>query len=167
MKKVSLIVLALILCVASVFSLASCDNGEKPDETSMDIFYTTFNGTKIELGANAAPVITALGEANEVKSLGDCGGFGAQIKYVYDDFEIFTLKNDKGETIDGISFVNDIASTSKGICLGDGSSKIIEEYGEPTQKSDTEIRYKKDNLVLKFKISDGEVTEIDYLRITQ
>ena len=166
MKKAILSILAFALCLACAFSLASCDNGENQNDVG-DIFYTTFNGIKIELGADATPVISALGQPNEEKSLGDCGGFGAQIKYVYDEFEIFTLKNDKGETIDGISFVNDIPSTSKGICLGDDSSTVIERYGEPSQKSDKEIRYTKDNFVIKFKLDDGEIIEIDYLRITQ
>ena len=165
MRKASLMIFALITCFACVFSLASCDKGEQNELG--DIFYTTFNGVKIELGADAQPIITALGKPSETKQLGDCGGFGAQVKYVYDEFEIFTLKNDKGETIDGISFINDIPSTSKGICIGDKSSKVIEEYGEPTQKSDKEIRYQKDNLILKIKLADGEITEIHYLRITQ
>ena len=121
MKKKSLIALAMLLCIACVISLASCNNGEEPKSEVGDIFYTTFNAVKIELGAKAEPVIKALGEANEVKQLGDCGGFGSQVKYVYDEFEIFTLKNDKGETIDGISFINDIPTTSRGICLGDDS----------------------------------------------
>ena len=166
MKKIFLMILALLLCFASVFSLASCDK-EEPQKPAGDIFYTTFNGIKIELGAEAESTISALGEPNEIKQLGDCGGFGAQVKYVYDEFDIFTLKNDKGETIDGISFSNDIPTTSKGICLGDESSKITSEYGEPTQKSDKELRYTKDNFVLKFKLEDGKVTDIDYLRITQ
>lgn len=163
-KYVSII--ALIICFTCVFALASCDKSE-PQKDVGDIFYLTYNGTKIELGANAAPAIAALGEPIETKSLGDCGGFGAQVKYVYEDIEIFTLKNEEGETIDGIKFINDILATSKGIAIGDQSSKVIEEYGEPTTKSENELLYRKDNLYIKFKLADGEVSDIDYLRETK
>ena len=166
MKKILLSIAALIACVACILVLAACDKKEEPQQEA-DIYFITYNGVKIELGKDAGGVIAALGEAKSVKSLGDCGGFGAQVKYTYDDFELFTLKNDEGETIDGISFLNDIASTSKAICLGDSSDKVIEAYGEPSQKSDTELRYTKDNFVLKFKLEDGEIVAIDYLRITQ
>ena len=56
MKKIFLMILALLLCFASVFSLASCDK-EETQKPAGDIFYTTFNGIKIELGAAAESTI--------------------------------------------------------------------------------------------------------------
>lgn len=165
-KKIMLAVAAVVCCLLMTASLAACDSGEKQKESG-DIYYITYDGTKIELGAKAEGVLGALGEAKEVKELGDCGGLGAQIKYSYNDFDLYTLKSGDNETVDQITLRSDLVSTSKGICIGDSSDKVIEAYGEPASKSDKELKYVSGELILKFKISGGSVTDIDYIRVTQ
>ncbi len=170
MKKLLSLVLAILCCLTCVACLASCD-GEKPEETkgesnNSDIYYVKSGNTKIALGADAKGIFEELGAAKSVSELGDCGGFGAQVKYVYDNFNIYTLKNDNGETIDQISFTSDLALTSKGICISSTKDAVISAYGEPTVQNEKELRYTTGQNVLKFGIDNGVVSSVDYIRIS-
>ncbi len=167
MKKIICVILAILCCVVCIGALAACgDETDEPDDDS-DIYYIEYEGTKIKLCDKADGVLDALGTPKSVDELGDCGGFGSQVKYKYDNFNIYTLKNDKGETIDQISFTSDLVATSKGICLYASADEVLKKYGEPTKQDDTEMRYQKDNLLLKFELENGIVTEIDYFNISK
>ena len=157
-----------VLCTALLFTACNSKSENKDaDGTKQIEYYINYKGTKIELDKKADSVLSALGTPKSTASLGDCGGFGAQTKYVYDDIVVYTLKNDSGETIDQIAFSNDIAETPKGICIGDSSENVISAYGEPTTKNDNKIEYESGSLILKFGLSDGEVKSIDFIRITK
>ena len=164
MKRIVAFILALGCCVGLALTFCSCnDKGTGGN----DIFYMEYNGTKIELGAKSDSVISKLGTAKSVKELGDCGGFGAQIKYTYSDIELYTLKSNDGETVDQIEFTSDLVSTSKNISLGDSKDKVIEAYGEPQEQNDRDIMYTEGNMTLKFKVDGGKVVAIDYIRSTK
>lgn len=170
MKKVVKI-LALIIALLCVFStFVGCNSNQDKDkdgkENSKGVeYYITYKGTKIELDKKADTVLSALGTPKSTASLGDCGGFGTQTKYVYDDIVVYTLKNDNGETIDQITISNDIVETEKGICIGDSSNDVITAYGEPTTKNDNKLEYKKDSLYLKFGLENGDVKSINFIRV--
>ncbi len=169
LKRILALSLALMLCAFCAFSLISCDK-EKEDEPSKDntnIFTFKKGDVTIELGKNATKVLSALGEPSNVKELGDCGGLGAQIKYTYVGFELYTLKSGNEETIDQITFTSDTVQTPKGIYLGVSKDKVLEKYGKASKSDDKEIRYTSGNLTLKFSLEDGKVTEINYIRVTQ
>ena len=163
-------ILALVLaflCAAVILTACNSESESKDADNSKQVeYYINYKGTKIELDKSADSVLSALGTPKSTASLGDCGGFGAQTKYVYDDIVVYTLKNDSGETIDQIAFSNDMVETAKGICIGDSSENVISAYGEPTTKNENKIEYEKENLILKFGLSGGEVKSIDFIRIT-
>lgn len=169
--KLFLRILALVMLVALTFTVFVACNGknnetEKNENKGGVEYYINYNNTKIELDKNAAPVLSALGAAKSTASLGDCGGFGTQTRYTYDDIVLYTVKNDDGEKIDQITFSNDSVETVKGICVGDSADDVIAKYGTPTDKSSTKIEYEKDSLLLKFGIEDGMVKSINFIRIT-
>ncbi len=163
MKK--LLCVALILLCSLSFLLVACDS--ENGTTDSDIFYLEYSGTKITLGEDAGKTLEKLGTPKSKKEIGDCGGFGAQVKYEYTDITVYTLKTDTGETIDQISFENDLVSTPKGISISSSKDDVIKEYGTPAKQNEEEIRYQKDNFILKFGIADGTVSSIDYISITQ
>ena len=169
-KRFFVSLVAILCCLGAIFTFASCEgddgNGDKggSNADAADIFYVKYGDTKISLGAKADAILTALGEAKSVKELGDCAGLGAQVKYTYDNFDIYTLKNDDGETIDEISFTSDIAVTPKGICLGADAKEVTDAYGTPTSQTEKAIIYTKGQNSLKFGLKDGSVTSIDYVR---
>ena len=172
MKRVLCIILAVLCCMSCVIALAACGEEEPAEgegKSDGNIYYMMHGDVKIELGKDAAGVLSALGEAKSVQELGDCGGFGAQVKYVYNDFNIYTLKNDSGETIDQITFTNDLAVTSKNICNSSTKEAVIKAYGEPTVSTDKELRYTNASgeMILKFSLDNGIVSSIDYIRISK
>lgn len=170
MKKIIRVFALIVAMVCSISLLAACNSSDdNKDEGKSDgavAYYVNYNGTKIELGKKADSVLSALGTPKAKDSLGDCGGFGLQTRYTYNDIVVYTVKNDSGETIDQITFSNDTPETPKGICIGDSSESVISAYGEPTAKNDTKIEYQNDSLVLKFGIENGEVKSINFIRIT-
>jgi len=177
MKRFLVAVLAVLCCLSAAFALASCDNGDDLSSLSEgkgagntsagDIFYVKSGKTKIALGDKAEPILAALGAPNSVKELGDCAGLGAQVKYEYTNFNIYTLKNDSGETIDEISFTSDIAVTPKGICIGDDAKKVTDAYGKPSAQSEKAIIYTVGRNSLKFGLANGYVSSVEYVRAAQ
>ncbi len=172
MKKFLSIVLAILCCISCIVCLAACgdeENETEGEKGDANIYYVTHDNIKIELGKDASSVLTKLGEAKSVKELGDCGGFGAQVKYTYDNFNVYTLKNDSGETIDQISFTSDIVTTPKNICITSTKDAVIKAYGEPTVQNEKELRYTNEggDMILKFGLEDGAVASIDYIRISK
>ena len=168
MKKIikAFVVIMALLCAVSLLASCNAETDNKDNEASKTEYYITYKGTKIELDKKADAVLSALGEAKDTASLGDCGGFGLQTRYTYDNFVLYTVKNDSGETIDQISLSSDIVETPKGICVGDTSDDVIAAYGEPTVKNNTKIEYENGSLILKFGLENGEVKSINFIRLT-
>ena len=167
MKGLLKIVAMLVAILCAITLLAACNSeGAETENKSAVEYYVTYKGTKIELDKKADIVLSALGAAKDIDSLGDCGGFGTQTRYTYDDIVVYTVKNDSGETIDQISLSNDMVETPKGICVGDTSDAVIKAYGEPTAKNDTKMEYESGSLILKFGIEGGNVKSINFIRIT-
>ena len=165
-KRIIAIALMLMLCLSAVACLSACNGDENGESDNGDIYYIEYNGTKIKLGDDAERVLNALGSAKSVKELGDCGGLGAQVKYTYDDFDLYTLKSGDEETVDQISFRSDLVATSKGICIGDSEAKVNEAYGDSFTESKGVRSYASGDLVLKISIANGAVDAIDLIRIT-
>ena len=163
-----LILMIALLCIFSAFTACNAEQSGDNDTTKGPSYYIIYNGTKIELGMKADGVLSALGEPKSEEELNDCGDFGKQTKYEYDNFMLYTLTNDSGEVIDQIEFLNDMAETEKGVCIGDTSDDVIKAHGEATKKTDSIIIYTKDcdgyNLHLKFGIDNGEVDKINFIR---
>lgn len=156
-----------LLCVVFAFAACNAEQSENNDDTKGTEYYIIHKGTKIELGKKADSVLSALGEPKSKEALPDCGDFGKQTKYQYDNFMLYTLTNDSGETIDQIEFLNDMAETEKGICIGDSSDDVIAAYGEPSQKSSGSLSYQNGSLYLKFSLENGNVKGISFIRSLQ
>lgn len=168
MKKIvkALALVIALICVFTTFIACDSESGNINKENSKGVeYYITYKGTKIELDKKADSVLSALGTPKSTASLGDCGGFGTQTKYVYDDIVVYTLKNDNGETIDQITLSNDIVETEKGICIGSSSEDVLAKYGDPTSRSDSRLEYANGSLYLKFSLDNGEVKSINFIRV--
>ena len=170
MKKIIRVLALMIALIASISLFVACNGGDEnkndDKQESGVAYYVVYKGTKIELGKKADSVLSALGTPKAKDSLGDCGVFGLQTRYTYNDLVLYTVKNDSGETIDQITFSNDTPETTKKICIGSTSEEVISAYGEPTAKNDSKIEYQKDSLVLQFGIESGEVKSINFIRLT-
>lgn len=165
-NKKLLRVITLVCCAAMLFALCACNSENKENAASGSNPYAiVYKDVKIELDKPAASVLEKLGTPKYSDNLGDCGGIGVQMKYTYDDITVNTLKEEGGEVIHKISFLNDLPSTSKGISLGASETDVREKYGNPSAEENGKLIYKKGSLELEFAIKDGAVSAINYRRI--
>ena len=166
-------IFALLVCLVLALGLISCDKGadknkdngnDKNGEQSSVSFYMNYGDVKIELLADANAVIEKLGAASSESEMGACGDQGTVTKYVYDNIELFVLKNGGNATVDQITFKSDLVKTPEGITIGSSKDDVIKAYGEGYAKcTDTEIRYTSGNKNLKLQLRDGSVVGIDYM----
>ena len=176
MKKQKLLkILAAALALSAVlFCFAACKDEQVPAETKNTkaqentaggvAFYVTVGQTRIELGADAAPVISALGEPQSRQEIGDCAGLGAQVRYNYPSVILYTLISGNQETVDQITLRDDTVSTPAGIRIGSTEAAVLSAYGEPAVRDDSSVQYISGNLTLKFRLSEQKVSGIDLIR---
>ncbi|MBQ7384302.1 MAG: hypothetical protein IJV72_05880 [Clostridia bacterium] len=168
--------LALLLCLMMAFCLVACENKKNNNNNDDDdgegggaskkssvSFYVNYNSVKIELGADAKAVLSALGTPKRTDDQGECGGLGRVTKYVYASLELFTLNNGKTETVDGIKLLDDAVKCPEGVGIGSASADVLKACGSnPTNKSDTGITYTSGSKNLIFSLRDGAVSGIEY-----
>ncbi len=160
----------LVLLVAILtLGLVACNGNEKDADTeSADEigFFVDCNGTKIELGKSAESALTALGEPNSRKEIGDCGGLGAQVRYDYASVTVYVLESKSGDVIDEITLKDDLAETSKGIVIGSKEADVTTAYGKPHETEGDRLKYQSGDKCLMFTIKNGQVSAIDLVRVT-
>ena len=83
MKRISLFLLAAIM----LLSLVGC--GSTDIDPQEENFSFTYNGIKITLGAEAAPIIDALGEPRSYTEEPSCAFEGMDKTYYYGSFYLF------------------------------------------------------------------------------
>ena len=171
MKKFRVIICA-VLAILAVLSFSACEKDTTESASSENSFYATYKGVKIVMGADADGIIEALGEAQERKEIGDCGGLGAQVLYTYPSVEIYVLESKTdgniidqtdGNIIDQISFRDDIIATPEGVYIGMDVSDAKTALGEPDSEGSGAFEYENGDHVLVITHSDGKVKKIDYI----
>ena len=176
MKKI----LAIFLCLLMMLTLAACnsakDNGKGDDDSKATTtkatdstsvkYYIEFTGVKIELGADAASALAALGTPKATAEVGNCGGQGTLTKYTYASLELYVLTSGNSSTIDQITLLDDSIATPEGIRIGTAQADVKTKCKTPTKSSDASYTYTSGNKNLKFNFRDGAVVGIDYMRTT-
>ena len=166
-NKLLCMIIALVFCFASVGALSACKGEEEQSENAgaSSPFCVVYKGITIQLDKSADNVLEKLGKAKYEDNLGDCGGIGVQMKYTYDDITVNTLKEQGGEVIHKIAFVNDLVETPKGISIGSSEAEVKSAYGEPSSTDGGKLLYKSGDLELEFSIKDGSVSAVNYRRV--
>ena len=158
-------ILALTLALLMTGGILAACAREEGDTSSA--FCVVVNGVNIELGKPAQPVLDALGMADQTDEVNDCGAGNSRMRYRYDSVVIYAMKSDGKAVIDQIELLDDLAETSRGICLGDDEAAVREAYGTPTQDADGILGYGKDGRQIQFNVEEGKVVAIGLLRKTQ
>ena len=163
--------IALALCLVTLIFAVSCQKQETPDddgendkpktttkapETSVS-FGVTYNGVKVDLGADAATVLASLGDPSSEESVGSCGGQGTLTKYLYPSVEIIVLTDSAGKTtVDSISLRDDGATTRNGVGVGSTKQEILDACGKGYKAAnDNGITYESGKYLLEFTLKDG------------
>ena len=173
MKKI----LAIFLCLLMMLTFVACDSGDgykedngggsdKPANAASVKYYVNVGAVKVELGADAEGIISALGTPKSTEDKGNCGGQGTLTMYAYASVTVYVLDTGKSKTIDQITLLDDSVSTPEGIKIGSAQSDVKTKCKTPTKSTDTYYTYTSGNNNLKFNFRDGSVSEINYIRTT-
>ncbi len=165
MKKM----LCLILAAMCLLAVVSCE--KENDETAAAFAVFSYNGVQIPIGAEAAPILTALGGAPKVASTASCYGDDFDRIYEYTSFQVETYTRGGVEYVMKISVINDIevnVQTPEGVRIGTKREDVLAVYGTPTEESDAALVYLNSSNQSKLQIlfRNGAVTGIQYLLLT-
>ena len=121
-----------------------------------------YNGVKIGMDMEAAPIISALGEADSYFEAPSCAFEGLDKTYSYGSFEIDTYEQNGKDYISTVFFCDDLIETPEGVCLFETKADMINAYGEGYKEEFGMLVYEKDGMKLKFILEGDEITSIEY-----
>ena len=146
--------------IISSVSLARCVN------EPLHIYILTaefeYNGVKVGMDMEAAPIIAALGEANTYFEAPSCAFEGLDKTYGYGSFELDTYELEGKDYIAGVFFCDDLIETPEGVCLFETKADMTKAYGENYVEEMGMLVYEKEGMKLKFILEGNEITSIEY-----
>ena len=119
------------------------------------------NNVTVEVDAEAAPIVEALGEPVSYFEAASCAFEGLDKIYTYNSFEIDTYPSQDRDLVSAVILKDDSIATAEGVCIGDSLEKLQEVYGEATLENGMLI-YAKDGMKLCFIMQDDSVISIEY-----
>lgn len=105
-----------------LLNLMGC--GSADPDSQEENFSFTYNGTIITLGAEAAPIIDALGEPRSYTEEPSCAFDGMDKTYYYGSFYLSTYPMDDQDYVYRIWFADDRVSTEDGIQIGSTQAQV-------------------------------------------
>lgn len=174
--------------IAMALVLTGCGNKEKEENNGADTTPTTveqqdnqasgnkdtnkatepkgyvfeYNGVKIGMDMEAAPIIKALGEPTSYFEAASCAFEGLDKTYGYGSFEIDTYEQDGKDYISCVFFCDDLIETPEGVALYETKADMIAAYGEGYKEELGMLVYEKEGMKLKFILKEDEITSIEY-----
>ena len=119
------------------------------------------SGVTVEVDADMAPILQALGEPASYFEAASCAFEGLDKIYTYNGFEIDTYPAQDKDLVSAVVLKDDSVTTAEGICIGDSLEKLLEAYGEGTQENGMVV-YTKDGMKLCFILQDDSIISIEY-----
>lgn len=156
MKRISIILLAAVM----LLSLVGC--GSTDIDPQEENFTFTYNGTKITLGAEAAPIIDALGEPRSYTEEPSCAFDGMDKTYYYGSFYISTYSLDGKDHIYNLWFADDGVATDEGIRIGSTQSQVEDAYGKECFNGTNSFMLTKGQSKLVILIEEKTVSSVRY-----
>ena len=125
-------------------------------------FSFTYNGTGITLGAEAAPIIDALGEPRSYTEEPSCAFDGMDRTYYYGSFYLSTYSMDGKEFVYSFWFADDSVATEEGVRIGNTQADVEFAYGTDCFNGTNTYTQSAGNSKLTIILTDGFVTSIQY-----
>ena len=177
MKKL----VAVLMTAALLFCMAGCGNDEKvidgnqqsgganasqstggqSEQSNYAGYAFSAKGTTIDIDADVAPVLEALGKELSYYEAASCAFDGLDKMYTYSGFEIDTYPNGDKDCVSTIILKDDSVSTAEGVSIGDSREKLEQTYGNGSEEGNM-IVYEKGGMKLCFIMQDDEIMSIEY-----
>ena len=159
MKKIGCFLLILML---SLLLVACAEPASKPVDAPF--VPMTVNGTAIEIDAQAAPVLAALGQEQAYEESPSCAFEGMDKLYIYGGFRVKTYSQNGTDFIYSVELMDDSLATPEGLSIGAEASRVTELYGTPAQQNDSGMQFVFESTTLQILLRDGLVTNIQYIK---
>ena len=183
---------AMLLALTMLLTLAACDNGEKPvettkapevteianepettaapeetqaPETAEEGFSLTFNGVVLTPGT--VYDASVLPEPNSVYEVPSCAIEGTDNVYSFTELDITAFNDGTQEIIYAIAIFDPNVCTDEGLYLGDDAARVIELYGENYEENGTALVYTRGNTMLTIILQNESVVDIEFSWITE
>ncbi len=158
MKKL-LIVFVCLLC------LVGCNkkNDVDKEKVSSDSYVFVVDGVDLKVGTNYLDVKDKLPN-DYVDKLVDSldSETEKETLYTFNDYEIYTSKEESKEIIDRIVLSDENVTTKEGVKVGDNLQKVVAEYGDKYRTNSNAYTYVKGRVMLTFFVDNDEVVSIEY-----
>lgn len=171
-KKVLALALGVIMAAAALTGCGSDDavnaSGEGNKKTESNDkkegagYSFTYNGTKIGVDMDFAPILEKLGEPLSYFEAESCAAQGIGKTYTYADFVIDTYPDGDKDLVLCITLKTDNVATAEGIDLSMTKEKVEEKYGKPDESTDIAMGYKKDGMRINFIFEGDTMVSIQY-----
>ena len=135
---------------------------EKQQETVVKGYVFKQGNVVVQIDADAAPVIDALGEPVSYFEAASCAFEGLDKMYTYNSFEIDTYPVEDKDFVSAIIFKDDSITTAEGIAIGETRDKVEAVYGTDYKEQGSMIVYEKDSMRLSFIFEGNAVVSIQY-----
>lgn len=113
------------LILAVIVLLCGCAPSE---ETTPDIPVFTYEQIRIEMNAEAQPILDALGEPVSYTEQPSCAFEGMDKTYCFGGFYLSTYPLDGVDYVYSLWFADDTVSTQEGLRIGDSAGRVEELY---------------------------------------
>lgn len=170
MKKI----FALILALTMVFALAACGGETAPETTAPAVgdatpvtpdassWKYTVQGVDIQMHADAAPVLEALGEPVSYTEEASCAFTGLDKTYNYGGFFLNTYPIGDKDYIYGVCLMDDSSTTPEGIYIGATQAEVEAAYGTEGFNGSNAYVLTGTTSTLTIILTDGVVSSIQY-----
>lgn len=168
MKKIFALVLALML----VMTMAACGGETAPETTEPKVQGPTqpdagswkysVRGVEVMMHAEAAPVLSALGEPVSYTEEASCAFTGLDKTYYYGGFYLQTYPLNDVDYIYSLWLVDDSSTTPEGIYIGASQAEVEAAYGAESFNGSNAYILKGTTSTLTIILTDGAVSSIQY-----
>lgn len=167
-RILTMAVLSAALCAAPVPAFGFGWKNTKTETTAAaeEVNYS-FKTEKaaISIGAEAAPILKALGEPKKTFEQDSCAYQGKDKVYSYEGFDICTWQVDGKECVNAIYLMDNTVATPEGVKIGSTKQDVINAYGKDYTESYGVCRYTVGNTELSFYFTNQAVDSIEYLLV--
>lgn len=172
MKK--LICFILTLSIVLCFSRCGGDTSDtKPSENKGESqtsgnasaargFSFSYNGTRISMKENFAPILKALGDPKSYDETPSCASSGMDKTYFYGSFYVTTYPDGDNDLVNCVWLVDDSVATDEGISIGDAKADVERAYGAESFNGTNAYIMVKDGTRLTVILQDDVVSSIQY-----
>lgn len=167
-RILTMAVLSAALCAAPITAFGFGWKSTKTETAAAaeEAGYSFKTGeTVISIGAEAAPILKALGTPKKTFEQDSCAYQGKDKVYSYEGFDVCTWMVDGKECINAIYLMDGTVATPEGVKIGSTRQDVINAYGKDDTESYGVCRYTIGNTELSFYTTNQVVDSIEYLLV--